>query len=184
MILLARHGRTADNVPPVRVQGWQDPPLDDRGRAQAHELTAEVAGEGIAALYGSHLRRARETAEIVGRSLGLRVCVDWRFAESRRGAWEGRSTEEIEREDAERWAAWRRAEEGFRFPDAPGYSGESLAEHQQRVLEGLEEVSKGPSPALVVCHRGSIRCALASRHPRGLGAFHEIDVGPAEVVRL
>ena len=30
MILLARHGETEDNVPPQRVQGWRDVPLNER----------------------------------------------------------------------------------------------------------------------------------------------------------
>lgn len=184
MILLARHGQTADNVSPARVQGWRDPALDDCGRAQARELAAAVASEGLAALYTSHLLRARQTAEIVGEALGLRPCVDWRFAESRRGAWEGRALEDIEREDAELWAAWRRPDHGFRFPDAPDARGESLLEHQRRALAGLEDVRRGPLPALIVCHRGTIRCLMAERDPRGLRAFHEIEVAHAGAMRL
>ena len=45
MILLARHGETDDNVPPLRFQGQRDTPLNDNGRAQARELAEQVIGD-------------------------------------------------------------------------------------------------------------------------------------------
>ena len=177
MILLARHGETDWNVPPVRVMGSVDIPLNARGREQALELAAQA--DGVAALYASPLARARETAEIVGAELGLEPVLDERLAESRRGAWEGRLLHDIERDEPEAWAAWRAAGDGFRFP-----GGESLAEHAARVAGALEAIAAGPLPALAVCHGGTIRAAVASRHERGLDAFHELDVPNALVVRL
>src|SRR5688572_15938491 len=70
VILLARHGETDDNVPPPRVQGWIDTPLNDAGRGQARELADAVRDRGLAAIHSSHLARARETAEIVAGELG------------------------------------------------------------------------------------------------------------------
>jgi broad specificity phosphatase PhoE len=179
VILLARHGQTDDNVPPARIQGWRDPPLNERGREQARELAEAVAGERLAALYTSHLRRARETAEIVGHAIGLVPVVDERLAESHRGRWEGRSPDEIRREDPELWREWRAADPDFRFP-----GGESLAEHMARVVGSLDEIGRGPLPALIVCHGGTIRCAFASTSQRGLDTFHELDVPNASVIRL
>lgn len=179
MVLLARHGETDDNRPPLRVQGSRDTPLNATGRAQAAELAARMAGERPAALYCSQLGRARETAEIVGAAVGLEPVVDPRWAEGWRGRWEGRLFEDIERDEPELYAAWRRAGPGFCFPE-----GESLAEHSDRVAAALDEVAHGPAPALVVCHGGSIRVALCRRDPRGLDAFHEWDIPNVSVVRL
>jgi probable phosphoglycerate mutase len=170
VILLARHGETKDNVPPPRVQGWIDTPLNDTGRAQARALAEVVRDRGLATVHSSHLARARETAEIVAAELGLDVSVDERLAESNRGSWEGRLLEEIEREEPELWAAWRRGGD-FRFP-----GGESLGEHAERVKAALADVQRGPLPALCVCHGGTIRCAFALANPRGLDSFHELDV--------
>jgi broad specificity phosphatase PhoE len=178
-LLLARHGETDDNAPPQRVQGSRDPELNRRGRDQARALADRVAGEGVRALWSSSLRRAAETAAIVGAAIGLEPRLDPRLAESDRGAWEGRLLKDIEREEPELWAAWRRAGPGFRFP-----GGESLAEHEARVRASLEAVAAGPLPVLVVCHGGSIRCAFARRHPRGLGAFHELEVPNGALLRL
>jgi broad specificity phosphatase PhoE len=179
VILLARHGETDDNAPPARVMGWIDVPLNARGREQARELAGEVENRGIAALYTSHLARARETAEIVGQAIGLEPVVDERFAESNRGDWEGRFVEDIEREQPAAWERWMRADPDFAFP-----GGESLAGHCARVAEGLAVVAAGPGPALVVCHGGSIRCAFAQRDPRGLAAFHELSVPNATLMEL
>jgi len=179
VILFARHGETDDNVPPPRVQGWIDTPLNDRGREQARALAEAVRDRGMAAVHSSHLARARETAEIVAGELGLEVAVDERLAESRRGTWEGRLLEEIEREEPALWAAWRRGGAGFRFP-----GGESLAEHAERVAAAVAHVRRGPLPALCVCHGGTIRCAFALEHPRGLDAFHELDVPNAQPLEL
>jgi broad specificity phosphatase PhoE len=180
-ILLARHGETDDNIEPIRIQGSLDTPLNDTGRAQAAELAERVAGEGIDSLWSSRLSRARETAEIVGERIGLGpVVVDERFAEGNRGELEGRLWQDVAREDPELYAAWRRAGEGFRFP-----GGESLREQQERTLAALDDVrARGPLPALVVAHGGSIRVVRAARDPRGLDAFHEWDVPNVAVVRL
>ena len=179
MILLARHGETDDNVPPPRVQGWIDTPLNDAGRAQARELAAAVRPHGVARVYASHLARARETAEIIADELGVEVVVDERLAESHRGRWEGRLLEEIAREEPELWADWRRGGAEFRFPQ-----GESLAEHADRVAAALAEIRQRALPALVVCHGGTIRCAFALTNPRGLDSFHELDVPNAKLFEL
>jgi broad specificity phosphatase PhoE len=179
LILLARHGETDDNVPPARVQGWRDVPLNERGREQARRLAVAAARDEPRALWSSHLLRARETAEIVGAELGLEARLDARLAESNRGAWEGRLLDDVRREEPDLWAAWRRAGAEFRFP-----GGESLEEHMRRVSHALDEIAMGHSPALVICHGGTIRCAFARGNPRGLDAFHELEVPNAELMRL
>jgi broad specificity phosphatase PhoE len=179
-LLLARHGQTADNLPPIRVQGFSDTPLNDTGRRQAAELAERVAREGVAVLWSSDLARARETAEIVGLRIGLEPRLDARLREANRGDWEGRLFVDIEREQPERYLAWRRAGEHFRFP-----GGESLREQMDRVAAALKDIRRaGDLPALVVCHGGSIRVALCGLDPRGLDAFHDFDVPNVALVRL
>ncbi len=164
-IYLARHGETADNAA-GRVQGARDTPLSDEGRRQARTLGLEAAPLGLRALYASQLARAYETAMIVGEALGLKPIVDKRLAESRRGLWEGRLIAEIERDEPEAYRAWCDGGPSFRFP-----GGESLVEHRDRVIAALEEIARGPGPALAVCHGGSIRCALAAPDLREMQAI-------------
>jgi broad specificity phosphatase PhoE len=179
-VLLARHGETNDNREPIRVQGFTDTPLNDTGRRQAAELAAKIAADPVASLWASDLSRARETAEIVGARIGLRPTLDARLREANRGRWEGQLFIDIEREEPDLYAAWRRAGDQFRFP-----GGESLLDQQQRVTAALQDIhGAGPLPALVVCHGGSIRVMLCARDPRGLDAFQEFDVPNVAVIPL
>jgi broad specificity phosphatase PhoE len=178
-VLLARHGETDDNREPLRFQGWRDTPLNGTGRRQAAELAERIAREGIVALWSSDLSRARETAEIVSRRLGIEVRLDRRLRETNRGRWEGRLFSDVEREEPELYAAWMKAGAQWRFPE-----GESLLEQQQRVVACIEEIrGLAELPALAVCHGGSIRVILCSSDPRGLDAFHAFRVPNVSVVR-
>lgn len=168
MIYLARHGRTAYNLE-GRFQGQGPVPLDDVGRRQAAELAELAAGYGFRALWASPVVRARQTAEVVARRLGLPIRFDARLAETDTGAWTDRSFAEVEAEAPEAFARWRTGAAGFAFP-----GGESFAQQADRVVAALEEVARGPQPALVVCHGMTIRVALARRH--GLA-----DPGPNDI---
>jgi broad specificity phosphatase PhoE len=180
VILLARHGETDDNAPPRRVQGRLDPPLNERGREQARELARRVAAEhDIAALWVSNQRRALETAAIVGEALGLEPRVDPRFAEADWGRWQGLLVDDIARDEPELLDGFRQGRPDFRFPE-----GESLQEHIDRTWAALDEVGRGPLPALVVCHGGTIRCALAREHPDGIAGIGGIRIANGALVEL
>ncbi len=72
MLYLVRHGQTPYNAE-RRLQGQTDIPLSETGRGQARALGERLKNEGARfdALYCSRLKRARETASIVGEYLGL-----------------------------------------------------------------------------------------------------------------
>ena len=157
-IHLARHGQTAYNHE-GRFQGHLPVPLDATGREQAAALAEVAAGVEIVTLVCSPLRRARETADIVAARIGLDPVEDARFAETDTGDWTGRSFAEISAEDPEGFARFERSDPTFRYP-----GGESFAEQSARVQAGLGDLRSHPDelPALVVCHRGVIRLALAA----------------------
>jgi alpha-ribazole phosphatase len=179
VILLVRHGETTSNRE-RRFQGQLDVPLNDTGREQARALAERVRDEHVAALYSSPLVRASETAEIVGAAIGLEPRLDDRLKEIDVGDWQERLKPDIERDEPEAWAAFQAAGEDFRFP-----GGESLREQQERVIAALVDITQRRElPALVVCHRGVIRCALAHTHNRGLDTYHEWAVPNGELIRL
>jgi broad specificity phosphatase PhoE len=157
MIHLARHGQTAYNAE-GRFQGHLPVPLDDTGRAQAAELAEAAAGVQLRSLWCSPLERARETAAIVGARIGLDPVEDARFAETDTGDWTGRSFAEIHAADPAGFRRFEVSDPAFRYP-----GGESFAEQSERVQAGLHDLRATPAalPALVVCHRGVIRLALA-----------------------
>ncbi|MEY4744097.1 MAG: hypothetical protein RL272_42 [Candidatus Parcubacteria bacterium] len=89
-IIFARHCETGWNAR-GKVQGRTDIPLNGKGRAQAAALAAKVAREGVTRIVASDLSRARETAHIVGRILGVPVTADGRLRECSFGIAEGMS---------------------------------------------------------------------------------------------
>ena len=104
-VLLLRHGRTAWNAQ-RRFQGQADPPLDDVGLAQAYEAAAIVAAMRPGMLVSSDLRRAHQTAEIVGAVAGLPVIADAGFRERGLGHWEGLTRDEVEQRYPAEFATW------------------------------------------------------------------------------
>lgn len=179
MIALARHGETPYNAA-RRFQGHLPVPLTDRGREQAHELARVAAQRSWGALLCSPLARARETAEIVAAAIGLEPVEDARFAETDCGDWTDRFFDDVAAAEPEAFNAYRNAEADFAFP-----GGESFAHQQARVLEGIADARRrvdGAGPVLVVCHRGSIRLALAALH--GDESLRRADVPNASLVEL
>ena len=133
-------------------------PLDDTGREQAAELAERAAEHDFKALWCSPLLRARETAEIVARRIGLEPKADARLMETDSGDWTDRSFADVRAEAPARFDAFAAADPAFAFP-----GGESFAAQEVRVNAALEDVKRGPLPALVVCHGMVIRAAFASR---------------------
>ncbi|MGH2760212.1 MAG: histidine phosphatase family protein, partial [Actinomycetota bacterium] len=109
-LLLIRHAESQWNAQ-GRWQGLADPELSERGRAQALAAASRLAGT-VERIVASDLRRAAETADIIGDTLGLGPVE--RRAELREidvGRWSGLTRAEIE----ERWpdgiARWNRGED-------------------------------------------------------------------------
>ena len=136
-ILLARHGETEWNRE-ERYQGHADPPLNETGRAQAEELAERLAAEPIDAVYSSDLRRAAETAGIVGARLGLPVEHEPGLREIDVGSWQGLTKAQI---------------------DGHPWDGETYEHHAERVTRALREIAaRQPGrTVLVVSHGGSLR---------------------------
>mgnify|MGYP001083819413 CR=1 FL=1 len=106
-VFVLRHGQTAWNAS-RRIQGHVDEPLDDIGRWQAQRLGQALAGEGIAAIYSSDLRRAHDTALALAATTGLPVVTQAKLRERAFGRFEGATHAEIEQrwpEEAARWPA-------------------------------------------------------------------------------
>jgi probable phosphoglycerate mutase len=149
-ILLVRHGETDWNRE-RRWQGHADRPLNETGRGQARELAAQLEQDPPEAIYSSDLSRARETAEIVGRRLGVPVALDERLREVDVGEWSGLTMSEIEARYPD--GARRRLEGGTGWA-----AGESYEAMGQRVLAALREIAgRHDGRVLVVTHGGAMR---------------------------
>ena len=94
-IYIARHGKTVWNAE-GRYQGRLDSPLTDTGRAQARSTAETMCGRGVERLLCSPLGRARATARVAERALGLVAEIDPDLAEYDIGRWQGLTLAEVE----------------------------------------------------------------------------------------
>lgn len=77
-LYLVRHGTTEmNNANPTedRIKGWMDVPLDADGLKVAHGAAQALKPFGITHIVSSDLRRAAQTAHIIGSKLGAQVAV-------------------------------------------------------------------------------------------------------------
>jgi len=155
LLLLVRHGVTDWNRE-GRWQGRLDPALSEDGHREAQLAAARIAGDPRlrpARIVTSSLRRASETAEVIGAAVGVSVELDDRLVEISAGEWEGRTHAELEVTDGERYRAWR-SNDGVGQP--PG--GESPTEAAERVRDVLASLGGTPAwPVLLVSHGGTLR---------------------------
>ena len=139
-----------------------DPPLSERGRAQAEVLARRLAGDPLAAIYSSPLRRTLETARVVATPHRLPVETVADLAEMDFGLWDGLSYQEIEAREPEQLAHWL----ANPLAVAPA-QGESLTEMGWRVIGAFEAIAaRHPAETVaIVTHGGPARVILC----RGLG---------------
>lgn len=156
-IALLRHGETGARG----FRGRSDDALTALGFDQ---MGAAVAGSGSwSYVLSSPLRRCADFARAFAAERQLPCTVDARLQELDFGAWEGRTNEQLLREDAVAlqafWAdPWRFAPTG----------GESLLVFAERVFAALADLARQdlPGRGLVVTHGGVIRLCLAKARGR------------------
>jgi broad specificity phosphatase PhoE len=158
------------------ILGRRDPSLSPLGREQAARLADAAAQAGVAAIWTSPMRRARETAAVVAEAVGVQPTVLDDLIESDRGSWEGQSLEQLEAVSPDLYAAFEAADPQFAFPD-----GESLTDQVARTRRALDVVAAGPEPALVIAHVGTIRAAMLAA---GSKPPPEREVAHGEILRL
>jgi len=153
-LYVLRHGETAWNTE-RRMQGTRNSDLTERGRSQAvamgRALKAELSREpGPTVFLRSPLGRARETALIVGRELGLEPSQwrdDPRLAELGYGDWEGFTWKEIEAHHPDALSQWRADPHGFCPP-----GGETHFELRRRTAAALADIAAANARTVIVSH--------------------------------
>jgi probable phosphoglycerate mutase len=95
-VTLVRHGETAWSLSGQHT-GKTDLPLTERGEQNARRLGQRLAGRPFAHVFTSPLQRARRTCELAG--FGGVAQVDADLAEWDYGAYEGRTTADIHKDN-------------------------------------------------------------------------------------
>lgn len=169
-VILVRHAESTWNAE-SRWQGQADPPLSEIGREQARRVAERLRGETIAVLYTSDLVRAVETAQAIGRALGLVPRLEPRLREIDLGCWTGLTRVEIAERYPEEFRAWQEHK-----PLRAG-GGETFLEMQARVVHVLEEiVAAHHGETIAVVTHGGVITALRG-HIQGIPMSAELFEG-------
>jgi probable phosphoglycerate mutase len=154
LLTLIRHGQTDWNLA-RRIQGSTDIPLNDAGRAHAHEAAAFLSDGTHHTIYASPLARAHETAQIIARELGLSAP---QLTDGMREREFGEGEGMLVADYITRFGGWH--------AEVPG--AETMDEVRERALGALDVIARDArrrsapvaESVIVVTHGGVIRALL------------------------
>jgi alpha-ribazole phosphatase len=165
-----------------RVTGQLDLEADCSDHEQIARVAVRLPQHPV--WMASPLRRARQTMEVLHTACGITgaaVEVERDVAEQDFGDWQGRTYDELEVSDADRYK---------KFWIAPGTTrppgGESFADVMMRVARAVERRSAAHADADIVVagHGGSIRAAVAQALGLGPARALALQVDPLSLTRL
>lgn len=186
-LFVFRHAETFDNNRGI-FSGWRDSGLTTRGILQAQEIAKQLMRYKIDYAFTSHLKRAKQTLEIVLETHPpIPIFVDDRLIERCYGLLQGRSKKRVAHENPEFFAQFHRG-----YYAAPP-EGESLEMVEKRVMSFFDQfrewLKQHPGNVAISCHSNSIRplrrafeklsltqmCKLESPQDRAL--VYDLDLG-------
>ena len=148
-LYIIRHGQTDWNIA-KKIQGRQDIPLNERGHFQAQCLRKAMENRPITAVFSSPQIRAMETAIAVASPAGVPVIPVRDLMEINYGVWEGKTEEELLRDDRALYEAWWSHPAETAPPE-----GESINQVNERCRQAWKEIKPQlTGDAAIVAHGG------------------------------
>ncbi len=191
-LYLVRHG-TTDWVDQHRLHGITDIPLNAAGLAQSKQAAAALKGLKADALYSSPLSRCMQTAECLGKALGIAPVPLDGLREMDFGWLEGR----IQRDHTAQDFSKRSGDDNLKHRLVNLLSGESSRHFQSRVLGAWQGILRDhPQGRVVVAgHSGVFNAILihlfGRNFPNGKpyytlqpGSITEIEAAPGGEICL
>ena len=176
-IFLLRHGETRWNRE-GRCQGSSDIELNEVGHRQAGEVAAHLSGRRIDAVYSSDLRRARQTAEIVGEPHDVAVRIEPDLRELDHGEMEGLTFVEVRERFEGLIEQWRSQPVAVLLP-----GGERLIDVDRRVWSALNRIVEShddEDTLVVVSHSFPILSALCRISRTPLNQYRTFHLKPCD----
>jgi len=187
-MILIRHGRT-ELTESRRISGGdgENPPLSELGRQDASQLAHELSKIGSSGSFSylpapeviihSPVLRARETAEIVAKKLGLPLQEIAELAEISFGDWDGLTNEEVFSGFEEQYTAWRGS-----FDVAPP-NGESLASFENRIQLAFQSIisEHQGKTVVVISHVMPVRGFLKIANDASIAGYWRPSIAPAAI---
>lgn len=170
-IYIVRHGATKMNnqtdMSEDRIRAWTDVPLVEEGRQEARRAALKLKGRNIQAIVSSDLVRAHETADIIGKIIGVKPEISEKLRPWKLGTFTGAPTKE---------ALPKIAEYVRNKPDDPVPEGESFNQFKTRMFDGFADALEAhPEGLLIVTHHRDLQTAEAWE-AAGQPPDHSIDL--------
>ena len=170
-VYLVRHGDTIDNAAtpgPELERSWGDEPLHPMGRAEVRKSAKKLARFGIKAIISSDLKRAMESATIIGDWLGIAPQFHTQLRTWNTGELSGKLKKDTEPQIARL----------VRFaPDRIISGGESFDQFCRRVFAALSDILETHDryPIAIIIH-ARVERLIAAWKAAGAKRSHALDV--------
>jgi broad specificity phosphatase PhoE len=172
-----RHGATKlnnDDVSVDRIRGWKDIPLSDDGKKEANRLAKVIKADKKQIpdhLFTSDLKRAADTAKIIGAAIDLTAKATRDLRPWNVGDLAGETTEK---------ALPVLAVHVRKKPDEPLPDGESFDDFQNRLFSGLLKILAGNEGVVAIVTHHRCDRALHAWQSAGFPASGKIDLDEFE----
>lgn len=150
--------------------------LNLEGQKQADALARHLAQESIQQIFSSPLERAIETAEPLGKQLGLEIKISDALTEINFGDWTGKTLEQLA--PVQKWQQWNVFRSGALIPN-----GELMIEVQARMVKQIQTLrTEFPDGRIALFSHGDpIRSALVYFLGMTLDYLPRIEISPASI---
>ncbi len=155
---LVRHGQTQANVDGL-YNGISETPLTELGLTQAQAVGSMLGQVAFEKVLCSELGRAQHTTQLILQQRQIPVVTEARLNEMNFGDWEMRHHRDLQRLDAENYAAWCND-----WQNVIPKNGEGFQIFSQRVSEFARALSSQTEAEniLIVSHQGVLSLLIAT----------------------
>ena len=173
-IFFVRHGETVFGKE-EKFEGSSDSPLTDKGKRQIRKLGEFCKQNNVEKIISSPLKRAKVTAEEIGKACGVKVEFSDLFREICYGEWENKS--KIKLQKLKIWKNRRKNLFKFVHPGSyNGHKGESYEMLFLRLKPFFKTITKENKNIVIVSHTGVMRCAKKYFEHIDSNAFNSLSI--------
>ncbi len=177
-LILVRHGHV-EGIHPARFRGQIDLPLTELGHKQAAITARFIASQWSAtAIYASPLGRSMDTAKAIAAAQGISVQPLPQLIDINYGKWQGRTRDEVEETEPERFKAW------MEQPHLTIIDGaETLQDVQARLARTLDEMRRTHPQGTVIAvgHDSTNRVFLSMGLGLSLASYWHLQQDPCAI---
>ena len=181
-IFMVRHGQTDSNTA-KRIMGQRiDESLNEEGKRQSEGLAKGIQDMTFDVIFSSPLKRAAETAGILGREREAQIVHRDELKERDFGSLSGMTWAEavaVAKRDLEEF---RMNDRGQKYDYRP-WGGESAEDVKKRLLDFVGEIKKeyAGKSVLIVAHSGIVRLAHHLFRKQRVEQIHNASIEEFEI---